>query len=167
MRCEADPENSDKRLMEALLPYLKRGAFDFTFLYLGAIDEVGHDHGWMSERYLEQVEHSDALLRDILGVLPADTTLIIHRDHGDHGRSHGTDAPEDMTIPWLIMAPKIKEGHVLEAPLACSTPLRPSLISSALPAPELGKGASSRRPSWTTSRRDGVEVLRAKGIGKS
>jgi arylsulfatase A-like enzyme len=29
-------------------------------------------------------------------------TLIVTADHGGHGRSHGSDALEDTTIPWIV-----------------------------------------------------------------
>lgn len=31
-----------------------------------------------------------------------DYTVIITADHGGHGRIHGEDIPEDMTIPMII-----------------------------------------------------------------
>lgn len=113
-----NPNVSDKRVLEAALPYLKEDCFDFSFLYFGAVDEVGHDYGWMSEPYLKQVEHTDHLLGTLLEVLPASITVILHSDHGGHARQHGTDHAEDMTIPWLIMGPGIRENYVLQAAIS-------------------------------------------------
>jgi arylsulfatase A-like enzyme len=31
-----------------------------------------------------------------------DTLIIVTADHGGHDSTHGTDLPEDMTIPWVI-----------------------------------------------------------------
>ncbi|MEZ4606831.1 MAG: alkaline phosphatase family protein [Deinococcales bacterium] len=113
-----NPYTSDGRVVDAALRYMPEDNFDFSFVYLGAMDEVGHDYGWMSQRYLEQVEHSDMLLGKILEILSPDSTLIIHSDHGGAGRNHGTNSPEDMTIPWMIMGPNIKINHQLESPVS-------------------------------------------------
>jgi arylsulfatase A-like enzyme len=42
-----------------------------------------------------------------------DTVTLVLSDHGGHERSHGTDSPEDMTIPWLLHGPGVKEGVTL------------------------------------------------------
>jgi arylsulfatase A-like enzyme len=68
----------------------------------------------MSEGYLQQVERVDTAFGVLLEGITADTTLLVHSDHGGHERTHGTDSPEDMTIPWLIMGPGIKQGHEIE-----------------------------------------------------
>ena len=35
-------------------------------------------------------------------------------DHGGHDRTHGTDSPEDMTIPFIIKGKDFKAGEKLE-----------------------------------------------------
>lgn len=35
-------------------------------------------------------------------------------DHGGHDRTHGTDSPEDMTIPFIIKGKNFKVGEKLE-----------------------------------------------------
>ena len=43
-----------------------------------------------------------------------DTALIVTADHGGHGRGHGADIPEDMTIPVFVKAPGFAPGSTLE-----------------------------------------------------
>lgn len=140
IRYERDPEVSDRRIVDAALPQLKTGDYDFSFLYLGAIDEVGHDYGWMSKRYLEQVEHSDLLVGDILEVLPGDTFVLIHSDHGGHDRGHGSNQPEDMSIPWLVSGPSIKENYPIPEAISLldSAPTIAHILG--LKAPEAWEG---------------------------
>lgn len=88
--------------------------YDFSFVYLGTVDSAGHFFTWMSAEYLAQVERADAELAKIVAALPDDAVLIVHADHGGHDRDHGTDSPEDMTIPWLIMGAGVRAGHVIE-----------------------------------------------------
>jgi predicted AlkP superfamily pyrophosphatase or phosphodiesterase len=104
-------ESGDRLVTDAALPYLQRGAFDFTFVYLGTVDSAGHAFGWMSDEYLRQAEVADAELGRILAVLPADAVIIVHADHGGHDRTHGTEMPEDMTIPYFIKGPGIPAGR--------------------------------------------------------
>jgi hypothetical protein len=34
---------------------------------------------------------------------------------GGHERSHGTDTPEDMTVPWLAMGKNIRQNYVIQS----------------------------------------------------
>ena len=37
-------------------------------------------------------------------------------DHGGHDRTHGTDSPEDMTIPFIIKGKNFKVGEKISRP---------------------------------------------------
>jgi arylsulfatase A-like enzyme len=50
--------------------------------------------------------------------MPADASIIVHADHGGHERTHGTDSPDDMTIPWIAAGPTIRRGHTINAPVS-------------------------------------------------
>ena len=85
------------------------------FLYLGETDELGgHDNGWMSDIYLQVVNNAIACTERLYESLPEGYTLILTADHGGHGRGHGSDMPEDMTIPILCTGPRFEKG--LELP---------------------------------------------------
>ncbi|MBX3083027.1 MAG: alkaline phosphatase family protein [Anaerolineae bacterium] len=105
----------DRMVTDAALPYLQQGAFDFTFVYLGTVDSAGHAYGWMSDEYLQQAEAVDAELRKILDALRPDASIIVHADHGGHERTHGTEMPEDMTIPYFLKGAIIPAGHEIQA----------------------------------------------------
>jgi predicted AlkP superfamily pyrophosphatase or phosphodiesterase len=94
------------------------GAFDFVFVYLGGVDAAGHAYGWMSEGYLAQLEQLDAALGRVVGALPPGASIVVQSDHGGHELYHGTEEPEDMTIPWLAAGPGIRKGHTIAAPLS-------------------------------------------------
>ncbi|GAB4526080.1 MAG: alkaline phosphatase family protein [Anaerolineae bacterium] len=93
-------------------------AFDFLFVYFGSIDIAGHFFGWMADEYLQQVETVDRLVAPVLEAADAETTILIHADHGGHERTHGTDLPEDMVIPWMIAGPGIKQQYVIQQPVS-------------------------------------------------
>ena len=107
-------EKATERLVEEAIGFLKDENPDFTFLYLGTPDEIGHAHGWMSEEYMQSVRHSWELIEKVLNTLDDDCTVIVTADHGGHDRIHGLDIPEDMTIPAFILGKDFEPGRVLE-----------------------------------------------------
>jgi len=111
----SDLVHSDDPLVEAAVPVLQAHTYDFVFVYLGSVDEVGHVDGWMSAPYLRQVEILDGYIGQLRTVLNADDYLLIEADHGGHDRTHGTDSPEDMNVPWLVCGPNIRRGHEIQS----------------------------------------------------
>jgi len=107
-------DGDDETVAEATR-FIQREQPDFAFLYIGTVDTTGHKYGWMSDEYLKQLEHIDTLLGGFFKSLPTEYTAIVHSDHGGHDRNHGTDSPEDMTIPWVAVGPNIKKGHTIQS----------------------------------------------------
>ena len=104
----------DAELTQNALDYLATGEADFTLIYMGEPDAAGHNFGWMGEEYLAAVGrcwHNIDRIRQSLG---KDYTVIVTADHGGHGRSHGCDIPEDMTIPILFEGPAFSADTAME-----------------------------------------------------
>ena len=94
-------EAANPRLTGLAKAYITSDEPDFVFLYLGWSDAAGHHSGWMGEEYLTAIRSSWDSIETICRGLPDDYLVIVTADHGGHGRSHGSDMPEDMTIPIL------------------------------------------------------------------
>ncbi len=110
----------DWKVARAAESSIMEQSFDFLFVYLGATDEVGHLHGWMSEPYLEAISIADSCVDHVLKAIKSagsDPVSIVQSDHGGHGRSHGTEMPEDMTIPWILTGVGIRENNELATPV--------------------------------------------------
>jgi len=105
--------DADNKITNAFLPYLKDGQPDFTFLYLGDTDETGHRYGWMSEEYEKAINNAFSCIKRVYDSMSADTTLIVIADHGGHTRGHGTDMPEDTTIPVILCGKSFPAGKEL------------------------------------------------------
>ncbi len=104
-------EDTDRKITDAAIAYINAEAPDFLFLYLGQTDELGgHDHGWMSPEYLNCVNIAVGCTEKLINSIPADYTVILTADHGGHGRGHGSDDPQDMTIPIVITGPRFEKG---------------------------------------------------------
>lgn len=107
--------DTDTKISLAAIDYIKKEDPDFTFIYLGETDEVGgHSVGWMSETYLGCINKAFKCIQMVHESLPENYTLIVVADHGGHDRSHGTDMPEDMTIPVMIAGPAFEKNKELE-----------------------------------------------------
>ena len=85
----------------------------FVFLYLGAPDYFGHDHGWMSEEYMQSLRDAWKNIDRVMEIVSDEDYVIVTADHGGHDRTHGTEIPEDMEIPFFITGPGIAANQEL------------------------------------------------------
>ncbi len=95
-----------------------QAGFDLMFVHLPDVDIVGHAKGWMSPDYMHQLEVADGAIGRLLSALPPETTIIFTADHGGKATIHGSEIPEDMTIPWVVAGPRIPgRGRQLTKPV--------------------------------------------------
>jgi len=77
-------------------------------------DKGGHDCGWMTDEYLRRVSIALDNVKRVWEECHEEYTIVITADHGGHERSHGTEMPEDMTIPQFYIGPDFVPGKPLE-----------------------------------------------------
>jgi len=125
-----DPSTAetDWIVARAAAEHIAKTDFDLLFVYLGFTDTAGHADGWMSRPYIDAIANADRCIAHVLSAFTAkgvEPNLLILSDHGGHERSHGTEMPEDMTIPWVMHGPGIRQGNELTEPIriydACTT----------------------------------------------
>lgn len=109
-----NPEERNRLVTENAVEMLKNYEPDFAFVYLGWVDEAGHDFGWMKPEYMRAVEQSWNDIERLMNVVSEEYMVIVTADHGGHGRHHGNDIPEDMTIPVFFKGETFQAGKVLE-----------------------------------------------------
>lgn len=112
----------DLEIAGACAEYLRRHEPQLVFVHLDVTDGAGHRFGWMSKEYLAAIRKADEALGLIIQALREQgrlerTAVIFTSDHGGHAQSHGTDMPEDMTLPWLIAGAGVRRGHELKGPV--------------------------------------------------
>ena len=113
--------HGDRHITEAAIQAVQREEFDFLFLYLGHVDWTGHEYGWMTDEYLQAVSNADSCLgrfTDCMIGLKRPIDLMVLADHGGHDRGHGTECPEDMTIPLLMWGYRIEAGVEIKRPVS-------------------------------------------------
>jgi arylsulfatase A-like enzyme len=91
---------------------------NLTFVHFGDTDYAGHLMGWMSSVYGWAVRRADGAVERVLAAAdkafgPDNYTVIVTSDHGGHGRTHGTTAKVDMTIPWIAWGKGVLPGTEL------------------------------------------------------
>lgn len=94
--------------------YLTGERPDFIFLYFGLPDHIGHScrSGWMGPEYLQAVRTVWEQIERVMDAAGDGYTVIITADHGGHDRVHGTDLPEDMTIPVICRGQAFQPGEI-------------------------------------------------------
>jgi phosphopentomutase len=114
-------DESDKILdsysIEELAVDQVQAGFQLMFVHFPNGDIAGHDDGWMSRKQLRAYAKDDKSFGSILEALKKynkydSTIIIVTSDHGGHDTTHGTDQPEDMTIPWIISGPRVHPGQL-------------------------------------------------------
>lgn len=102
-------EKACARVTDAAISYINAESPDFTFLYLGEPDAMGHGHGWMTKEYLDSVSRCLDCIKKLIESISDEYAVIVTADHGGHGRGHGSDLPEDMTIPLICYGSNVSE----------------------------------------------------------
>jgi len=118
----AEEPQGDLEIARLAADYLSRKPISFTFIYLGHTDAAGHKYGWMTDGYLEAVENADAAIGKILEAIDrsdaaGNTVFIVTSDHGGHEKTHGTEMPEDLIVPWIISGSGIPSNLELREPV--------------------------------------------------
>jgi predicted AlkP superfamily pyrophosphatase or phosphodiesterase len=96
-----------------------------TFVYLGQVDETGHQHGFHPSvpEYVAAIECADALVGEILDALPRrasyaneDWLILVTTDHGGRGTGHGGghDEPQIARSFLILSGPSVVPGRVEE-----------------------------------------------------
>ncbi len=88
------------------------------FIHVADPDDAGHRYRWMSPQYVRVMAGVPVLVERLLRALDesgvaAQSLLIVTADHGGHWITHGTNRPEDMTIPWMAFGGAARSGVVI------------------------------------------------------
>lgn len=91
-----------------------------VFVYLPDCDTAGHEHGWMSDRYLEAAAEVDAAI-GLLSPRVDEALVVVVADHGGGGviaTEHHHPHPVNERIPLVLAGPGVAREHRLEGPVS-------------------------------------------------
>ena len=91
----------------------------FLYLCLSGADATGHQFGWMSKEYCDQIEVIDRAVGLLMDNLPSESTILLTSNHGGHAFEHGTKLPEDISIPWIIRGPGTRSAYQITRQVSC------------------------------------------------
>lgn len=100
---------------------------DLCLIHFADPDSAGHKYGWGSPEQKAAFANSDAALKIVMDALQAaglanSSVVILTADHGGHDKTHGSDSPEDVNIPWIAWGKGVKKNFKLTAPVStCDT----------------------------------------------
>jgi hypothetical protein len=136
---------TDGQVVNHALPLIEAGLPDLLFIHLPDVDSAGHTVGWMSRFQLIVISRTDGFIGDLIAALEAgdyldQTLLIITSDHGGVDRRHGSDSPEEVTIPWLAVGPGVPAGVILESDIVGYDTAATASYALHLPLPDTWDG---------------------------
>ena len=111
---DAENGESDREVTEQALSWLTKHSCNLAFIYLGQTDEQGHQHGWMSDEYIQAIQHADDCIGQVMEALGEEIHYMVTADHGGHDRMHGTPLKVDMTTPFLMCGPIIEASGEIQ-----------------------------------------------------
>lgn len=79
---EYSPAQSLADRVDSALSHLRDPEVDLVYLYWGEVDSAGHQHGWRSQRWAEELRATDSELERLARRVPPGTLLVITADHG-------------------------------------------------------------------------------------
>ena len=127
---------SDEELTQKVVNYLKENDPTLLFLVYDDCDHAGHDYGYFTKPYFDQIEKTDQEVGKVMEILEKknmlnDSLLVLVTDHGGGGvdpKDHMYDHPLDMTVCFACSGPNVPHKEIENYTVEDA----PSIILSAL-----------------------------------
>jgi predicted AlkP superfamily pyrophosphatase or phosphodiesterase len=109
-------------LARTVAAYIVERKPNLCFIHFADSDSAGHRHGWGSPEQIQSFADEDTGLQIINDAIVAagiadSSVIIVSADHGGHAKTHGSNSPEDMTIPWIAWGAGVEKGRTIDAPV--------------------------------------------------
>lgn len=121
------PGYSARAVSDEAAKYIVAKKPNLAFIHFADGDGAGHDFGWGSSQQIKAFAAADTALKKVRVAarqagIENSSVFILSADHGGHAKTHGTNSPEDMTIPWIAWGAGVKRGFRIIAPVnTCDT----------------------------------------------
>lgn len=124
--CVGPVDDCDSAIYAKTMEWISRQQFNQTqllFAYFNGVDAMGHDYGWCTEEYEEEVGVIDQYLQDIILALEPilnQSLLLLIADHGGNpGKTfHGSQNDACLFTPFFLSIPAWIPGNsVIDHPV--------------------------------------------------
>jgi hypothetical protein len=137
-----EDHQADREVVDAALPWIEEGEFDFVFVHLDQVDHAGHYEGGPRDpRWDEAAKRSDELLREIAVQLDFEhDTLFVCSDHGHIDRGgHGGHERVVLMEPYVMVGAGVKPGQYGDIQMVDVAPTLAALLGVNIPAASQGR----------------------------
>jgi predicted AlkP superfamily pyrophosphatase or phosphodiesterase len=156
---------SAERTIHDVERYLRQARPNLLFVHIAEPDFAGHFWGWMSWMYGRAVKTADGAVARLIAASDrafgvGNYTFLLTSDHGGHGRSHGSDRAEDVTIPWIAWGEGVRAGTELPDGIRTMDTAGTALWLLGVDAPESWSGLPVRDAFTSRAQRAGDAAQR-------
>ncbi len=132
---------ADRAVVDAALPWLDSGDYQFVLIHIDQVDYAGHHEGGPRDpRWNDAASRADDLLREIVSRLDlARDTVLVLSDHGqiDAG-GHGGYEPVTLTEPFVLAGAGVVPGEYGDIQMVDVAPTVAALLGTNIPASNQG-----------------------------
>lgn len=134
----------DRSVVDRAVQLIAEGV-EVLVVHLPNPDYFGHSTGWMSTTYLRELTGTDLQVGRLMEALTlagvrAETLILLTSDHGGHDTVHGSDIPEDMTVPFVLAGWRVRPGLTLTDEVHVTDAAMTILWALGLPLPTTDLG---------------------------
>ncbi len=137
-----EDDAADRDVLNAAMPWLTQGDYQFVLIHLDQVDYAGHNEGGPRDpRWNAAATRADAMLKQIAGTLDfSKDTLIVLSDHGQIDRGgHGGQDPITLVEPFVMIGAGVKPGRHPDIQMVDVAPTLAILLGTNIPASSEGK----------------------------
>ncbi|MBX9722657.1 MAG: alkaline phosphatase family protein [Candidatus Obscuribacterales bacterium] len=121
------PAYESKTVAKAAADYIINHKPNLCFIHFADSDGAGHAYGWGTPEQKQAFADEDEALKTVLDAVSKaniqdSSVLLLTADHGGHLKTHGTEMPDDMNIPWIAIGKGVKQNFEIKDPVfTCDT----------------------------------------------
>lgn len=137
-----EDDAADRDVINAAMPWLTGGGYQFVLIHLDQVDYAGHHEGGPRDpRWNASARRVDEMIKQVSSALSYDRdTLIVIADHGQIDRGgHGGQDPITLVGPLVMAGAGVQPGRYPDAQLADIAPTIAVLLGTNLPASGEGR----------------------------
>ncbi len=132
---------ADREVVNAALPWLESGEYDFILIHIDQVDYAGHHEGGpLDPRWDAAARRADDLLSEIASRLDLERdTLFVASDHGQIDRGgHGGQEPIVLVEPFVLVGAGVRPGEYGDVQMVDIAPTLAVLLGVNIPATSQG-----------------------------